>query len=215
MYALSENPGLGPTDDGSTSDLRRIYKLLRSAFRNTRSLFSETAGILSSDKLDIKDFGDQETIQMANMATIASSIFESDNDISLNDAHDNFLSSFLIDPEALDKELATLFLDLKYCMLAAELARLPDDEKRREFVEKLFPVNLQEQLQNLHVDTPITDYEKVFMKDMAAVKERMLEAAKTDESRRTSTLPHNLYYSGFPLTYCRTTFEKVLPRRLP
>ncbi|KAL1900930.1 TTAGGG repeat binding factor [Sporothrix stenoceras] len=195
VYALSENPGLGQADDGTATDSRRIYRLLRSAFHDTRKLFSEQAGILSTDELEIKEAGDQETIQMANMATIASSIFESDDDISLTDAHDNFLSSFLTDPEALDKDLADLFVNLKYCMLAAELVRLPDDEKRREFVERLFPVNLQEQLQNLHVDTPITDYEKVFLKDIVDVKEKMLEAVKTEESRQQ--LQNHFSLDGF------------------
>ncbi|ERS94938.1 hypothetical protein HMPREF1624_08649 [Sporothrix schenckii ATCC 58251] len=183
LYALSENPGLDPTHDGEATETRRVYKLLRSAFRNTRKLFSETAAILSTEDLDIKEAGDQETILMANMATISASIFEAD-DIPLIEAHDYFLSTFLPEADALNKDLATLFLSLKYRTLAAELVRLPNEEQRGEFLERLFPVNLEEQLQNMHVDSPLTEYEREFMKDMMVAKERLLESAKTDESRQ-------------------------------
>ncbi|KIH93534.1 hypothetical protein SPBR_04035 [Sporothrix brasiliensis 5110] len=183
LYALSENPGLDPTHDGEATETRRVYKLLWSAFRNTRKLFSETAAILSTEDLDIKEAGDQETILMANMATISASIFEAD-DIPLIEAHDYFLSTFLPEADALNKDLATLFLSLKYRTLAAELVRLPNEEQRSEFLERLFPVNLEEQLQNMHVDSPLTEYEREFMKDMMVAKERLLESAKTDESRQ-------------------------------
>lgn len=225
LYALSENPGLDPAHDGEATEteLRRVYKALRSAFRNTRKLFSETAAILNTEDLDIKEVGDQETILMANMATISSSIFEAD-DIPLIEAHDYFLSTFLPDADALNKDLATLFLSLKYRTLAAELVRLPDDEQRGAFLERLFPVNLEEQLQNMHVETPLTEYEMEFMKDMMVAKERLLEAAKTDESRRTLSLPIRLpsphYTTLLPsrtifLTDYRTTSGRVHPRRLP
>ena len=185
LYVLSEHPVLDPTQNGEAaeSELRRVYKALRAAFYHTRKLFSESA-ILYNEELDIKEIGDQETILMANMASISSSIFEA-GDIPLIEAHDYFLSTFLPEPEALSKDLAMLFLDLKYCTLGAELAKLsPDDAERDKFLERLFPVNLEEQLQNIHPDSPLTDYEREFMRDMEVAKAKLLETAKTTDLRR-------------------------------
>ncbi|CAK7232997.1 TTAGGG repeat binding factor [Sporothrix bragantina] len=164
--------------EGSESEVVRVYKALRAAFSHTRRLFSESE-ILYNEELDIKEIGDQETILMANMASISSSILEA-NDIPLIEAHDYFLSTFLPEPEALNKDLATLFLNLKYCTLGAELARLePEDPERGQFLERLFPINLEEQLQNIHPDSPLTDYEREFMRDMEVAKDKLLETANT------------------------------------
>ncbi|CAK7264249.1 TTAGGG repeat binding factor [Sporothrix epigloea] len=185
LYILGENPGPGLAHNGeaSESELRGVYKALRAAFRHTRQIFSEAA-ILNNEELEIKEIGDQETIFMANMASIASSIFEAD-DLDLVEAHDHFLSSFLSEPDGLDKDLATLFLNLKYFTLGAELSKLsPDDRECRLFLERLFPFNLEGQLQNLHPDTPLTDYERRFMWDMKVAREQLFETAKKTDLRQ-------------------------------
>lgn len=185
LYILGENPGPNSAQNGvvTESDLRGVYKALRAAFRNTRHLFSESA-ILNNEELDIKEVGDQETIFMANMASVASSIFEAD-DLTLVEAHDHFLSSFLPEADALNQELATLFLNLKYCTLGVELAKLsPDDRECRIYLERLFPLNLEEQLQSMHADTPLTDYEQRFIWDMKAAREQLFETAKKTDLRR-------------------------------
>ena len=120
---------------------------------------------------------------MANMATVSCSIFDA-NEMPLIDVHDNFLMTFLLEPDSLNMEVASLFMVLKHCLLADELVRMPDDEKRGAFLERLFPVDLEEQLRQLHVDAPFSDQEEQFIKDMMVAKERLAEAAKSEETRR-------------------------------
>ncbi len=189
LYALSEKPRNEAVPEIALTDSEpgRVYKALRDAFRHTRKLFSAAAPILQTEELDIKELGDQETIQMANMATISASVFDAD-DVPLIDVHDHFLMTFLPESGTLTKELAVLFLSLKHRTLAAELVQLPDREQRGAFLERLFPANLEDQLRQLHPELPLSEHEMTFLKDMMAAKEQLLEAAKTDESRSRAFL---------------------------
>ncbi|EFX06305.1 myb DNA-binding protein [Grosmannia clavigera kw1407] len=186
LHALSERPrpeGLSNLTSADT-ETGRCYRALRATFCCARKMFSDSSALLIPEELDIKELGDQETIQMANMATICASVFDAD-DVSLIDMHDHFLMTFLPESNALTEDLATLFLGLKFRTIAGEFQRLPDDQQRGDFLERLFPADLEDQLKQLHPDVPLSDQELAFLREMMAAKDLLLEAAKTEQSRST------------------------------
>lgn len=125
-------------------------------------MFSETSSILYPDELEIKESGDLETIQMANMATICSTIFESD-DASLAEAHDAFLRTFVPEYGPLSDDLIKLFLSLKTQAFLRACPENVEEDRMREILAGFFPTDAEAPLKQLHPDLPLTQTEKVFV----------------------------------------------------
>lgn len=164
LLALSERPRAETVAAirSSNSEIGKAYKALSATFKQARRMFSETSTILHPDELEIKESGDLETIQMANMATICSTIFESD-DASLAEAHDAFLRTFVPEYGPLSDDLIKLFLSLK---TQAFLRACPEDVEEgrmREILAGFFPADAEAPLKQLHPDLPLTQTEKVFV----------------------------------------------------
>ncbi|TLS26720.1 hypothetical protein PpBr36_04367 [Pyricularia pennisetigena] len=164
LLALSERPRVETVNAirSSDSETGKAYKSLSAAFKAARSMFSETSSILQADELKIEEPGDFETIQMANLATICSTIFESDN-ASLLEAHNGFLRTFLPELSPLTDNLTNLFLSLKTQAFLRSCPETADDARMRELLEIYFPADAEAPLKQLHPDSPLTQTEKVFM----------------------------------------------------
>ncbi len=166
------------------SDTANAYRTLKATFDHARRMFSETSSILIPEELDIKELGDQETIQMANMATICASLFEA-SDVPLAEVHEYFLMTFLPETGSLPDDLAQLFLSLKTQLCVAMLTREPNEAARLDVLDRVFPVDLTEQLQQLHPDMPLLPSEQSFLADAKSRRESLLEDLATDEARST------------------------------
>ncbi|TLD08397.1 uncharacterized protein PgNI_07036 [Pyricularia grisea] len=164
LLALSERPRVETVNAirSSDSEIGKAYKSLSAAFKAARRMFSETSSILQADELKIEEPGDFETIQMANLATICSTIFESDN-ACLLEAHNGFLRTFLAELSPLPDNLTNLFLSLKTQAFLRACPETADDARMRELLEIYFPADAEAPLKQLHPDSPLTQTEKVFM----------------------------------------------------
>ncbi|TLD24153.1 hypothetical protein PspLS_06506 [Pyricularia sp. CBS 133598] len=164
LLALSERPRVETVNAirSSESETGKAYKSLSAAFKAARRMFSETCSILQADELKIEEPGDFETIQMANLATICSTVFESDN-ASLLEAHNGFLRTFLPELSPLTDNLTNLFLSLKTQAFLRSCPETADDARLRELLETYFPADAEAPLKQLHPDSPLTQTEKVFM----------------------------------------------------
>ncbi|KAL5911317.1 TTAGGG repeat binding factor [Pyricularia oryzae] len=164
LLALSERPRVETVNAirSSDSETGKAYKSLSAAFKAARRMFSETSSILQADELKIEEPGDFETIQMANLATICSTVFESDT-ASLLEAHNGFLRTFLPELSPLTDNLTNLFLSLKTQAFLRSCPETADDARMRELLGIYFPADAEAPLKQLHPDSPLTQTEKVFM----------------------------------------------------
>lgn len=134
-----------------TTDVGKAYGTLKAAFDQARRMFSESSPILFPEELEIKELGDQETIQMANMATICASLFEA-GDVSLSDIHEHFLAAFVTESVLLTDELLDLFIDFKIRVAVEDIKTLPEGQSIDPVLEKIFPSDLEEQIKQAHPD---------------------------------------------------------------
>ncbi len=168
------------------SETGKTYRALKATFDHARRIFSDTSAILLPDELDIKELGDQETIQIANMATICASVLEA-GDVPLLEAHDHFLMAFLPESGAMSEELSRLFLRLKMQTCVSELSQEQqeqDEDSRAKFVERIFPEDLEEQLKLLHSESALSEHELVFLTQARASKSSLLSDLTSDDTRR-------------------------------
>ena len=191
LLALSERPRAETVAAirSSNSEIGKAYKALSATFKQARRMFSETSTILHPDELEIKESGDLETIQMANMATICSTIFESD-DASLAEAHDAFLRTFVPEYGPLSDDLIKLFLSLK---TQAFLRACPEDVEEgrmREILAGFFPADAEAPLKQLHPDLPLTQTEKVFVSASTKRGERFGNEIRDAMKRRMLSIEY-------------------------
>ncbi|EJT79327.1 hypothetical protein GGTG_04412 [Gaeumannomyces tritici R3-111a-1] len=191
LLALSEKPRPETVAAirSSESEMGKAYKALSATFKQARRMFSDTSSILHPDELEIKESGDLETIQMTNMATICSTIFESD-DASLAEAHDAFLRTFVPEYGPLSDELIKLFLSLKTQAFLRACPENVEEGRMREILAGFFPADAEAPLKQLHPDLPLTQTEKVFVSASTKRGERFGNEIRDAMKRRMLSIEY-------------------------
>lgn len=171
----------------ATTAIDKFYRSRKAAFDLIRGDLSETSAVLRPEELDIKELGDMETVQTANMATICASILQAD-DVPLAEVHCHFLGAF-VPPESgvLSVEVAELLLQLKTHLAVKEYIEAQDDETRNTILGAYFPADMEEQLkQQLHQDnSSLSDEERRFAAD-ARSRRSMIAEELRDEAKRSA-----------------------------
>ena len=147
-----------------------------------RQDFSKSSTILSIEELDIQDLETQETVQVANAATICSSLLEAMN-VPLLDIHDNFLMTFLPESGTSPGDLLSLFMGLKTQVCIEGLGKEATEEARTALLTRIFPSDMAEQLQLLHPDQPLSKVELAFVEDAKSRRALLETEAKVDDTR--------------------------------
>jgi protein TBF1 len=147
-----------------------------------RQDFSRSSTILSIEELDIQDLETQETVQVANAATICSSLLEAMN-VPLLEIHDNFLMTFLPESGTSPEDLLKLFLGLKTQVCVEGLAKEATEEARTTVLGRIFPSDMAEQLQQLHPDQPLSKAEVAFVEDAKSRRALLESEARVDNTR--------------------------------
>jgi len=165
------------------SEAGKAYRRLKMGLDWVRGNFSESSAILQQEELGIKELGDQETVQMANMATIAASVFEAD-DVPLAQVHEAFLTTFLPETGGLSRDLGAVFVSLKTQRMVQEFSETQTDEERLKVLDALFPDDAEEQLKGLHPETPLSIQELEFLSELKARKALLTIQSETPEQRK-------------------------------
>ena len=175
----SSNPARSAVD--------KFYRSRKSAFDLTRGDLSESSAVLRPEELDIKELGDMETVQTANMATICASILQAD-DVPLSEVHDHFLGAF-VPPESgvLSTEVAGLLLQLKTHLAVDKYLEAQDEDAKNSVLSCYFPEDMEEQLkQLLHQDnSSLSDEERRFVADSRSRRSMIVEELR-DEAKRSA-----------------------------
>lgn len=121
-------------------------------------LFIDAPTFLSADDLDIKEPGDRETIQMANLASMCAS-FYGPGGPTMATAHDNFLKIMIPETGIITQEIAALYLDQKTQSFLAYANVMEDKEAtRNSLMEKFFPGDLEDKLTGYWKESNLTNF---------------------------------------------------------
>ncbi|TPX11866.1 uncharacterized protein E0L32_007364 [Thyridium curvatum] len=187
-----------------TTDVGKAYGTLKAAFDQARRMFSESSPILFPEELEIKELGDQETIQMANMATICASLFEA-GDVSLSDIHEHFLAAFVTESVLLTDELLDLFIDFKIRVAVEDIKTLPEGQSIDPVLEKIFPSDLEEQIKQAHPDASFAGITAKLKQDS------FISEVRSTQSKETLAQNYTLNVFRDTLsTYLQSNIDTVL-----
>ncbi|KAK4453049.1 telomere repeat binding factor-domain-containing protein [Podospora aff. communis PSN243] len=179
------------------SEFRRDYQSLISMFLPARKIFSE-APLFFPEELNITDSDDCETIRVANLATIAVSVFGA-NDVSLADVHRSFFSIFIPEDSGYKHSLTELFVGLKTQVFTDRLNE-PEEAQHVAFViNETFPDDFPEFLKRRSGDVILNTDEDSLAARVAERREELLKLANSEniKSHLQSQYPSNQFAEDF------------------
>ncbi|KAL1883025.1 hypothetical protein VTK73DRAFT_100 [Phialemonium thermophilum] len=190
------------------SEYRRAYDLLKSTMEHARRIFSDKSPVLSADELEISDSEDRETIRMANLAALSTSIFQGDDDL-LPDGHDTFTSIFIPEDGDLTDAAATLCLSLKTQAFLRILKHAESRPGWSDALDKYFPTNADDAVKKQFGDSPFGVQERErLISGIKSLRQTLLESV-VDESKR----PH--LAEQYPFSSVVDSLSAYLQSHLP
>ena len=162
--------------------------MLKDLFDGNRRVFSKKSAILSIEELDIQDLEGQETIQMANAATICASLLEA-RDVPLLEVHDHFLMTFLPESGTSPEDLLRVFLSLKTQVCIEGLSKEDNEGARKSLLDRIFPEDMAEQIRQLHPDQALSAAEVAFVEDAKSRRALLQGEVRNGSPKGISCLP--------------------------
>ena len=170
----------------------QAYRTRKSLFDSTRKVYSRDSAFIDPITIQLFTPAHQDVIRKANRATFVSSILDA-RDINFFDLNEAFLEVFVPFGQRLLKWQGGIFLELKTQVYISAL--LNSDGPVNEFLDELFPADLEEQITSRHPDAPnLAPSEQDFM-ERARARKQYLQAESIETA--VQTLPNKYSWDDF------------------